>query len=141
MQNVLLRFAVMVLAACCILVTGSAGSGNAEETGMYDLTGWNGISWDTDINGEVGHRLFVNSPTARCLPSHNWSFTPVVVSGSLPPGLTLNSAPSSITGIPLERGHWIVRLRMDNVQCEGNYYKGYEQELRFHITGSGKVVQ
>jgi len=109
--------------------------------GLYSLTGWNGQSWGQDINGEVGHPMFVNGPTADCQPSGNWTANSRILSGTLPPGVTLNHAPSTITGLPTERGHWIVKMELYDVQCGGQGYEGLTQELRFHISGSGKVVQ
>jgi hypothetical protein len=106
--------------------------------GMYSLTGWN--AWNADINGEVGHRLYVNGPTANCKPSGNWNANYRLNSGSLPPGMSIDNG-MNIVGIPAERGHWILTLELYNVECGGNYYKGLTQELRFHITGSGRVIR
>lgn len=108
--------------------------------GLYSLTGWG--NWIGDVDGEVGHSLYVGSPTAWCLPSRNWSLSHRILSGALPPGLSVsNTGASNITGIPTERGHWIVKLQVYNIQCGGQTYDGFEQEIRFHITGSGKVIQ
>lgn len=110
-----------------------------EEPGLYNLTGWNG--WTADINGEVGHPLSVGAPTARCAPTGNWTTSGAyIASGTLPPGLEMAKTPPYISGIPRERGHWIVKAKIDTVYCNGATYKGIDQELRFHITGSGKVV-
>ena len=121
---------------------GLAGCGSMGDVpdppGLYGLTGWN--YWTADINGEVGHRLFVQGPTARCEPSRKWDTQYRVLSGKLPPGMDiLNSL--DIVGIPEDRGHWIVRLQIYDVECGGNYYQGFDQELRFHITGSGRVTR
>lgn len=128
---------------CLALLVGCATSSIvwAKEPGLYNFTGWNDATWGIDINGEVGYPVYVGNPKAECYPSGKWTLNTRVASGSLPPGLTLGSAPFSITGIPTERGHWIVKLETYDVRCEGGSYKGFEQELRFHITGSGKVVQ
>jgi|GEM_PF-2268753 len=111
-----------------------------EKPGFYGITEqWN--SGVGDINGEVGHSLFVSSPRARCLPGQ-WTANRYIVSGTLPPGLTLNSGPSTITGIPTERGHWIVKIKMYDISCNDKNFDGccsFTQELRFHISGSGKV--
>ena len=126
-----------LLAGC---VAGGKSTYRGEQPGWYGITtGWNG--WGSDVDGEVGHPVFVSGPLGKCLPSRSWSGRASVVSGSLPPGLTLNAAPSTVTGIPTERGHWIVRLRMSEIQCEGKYYKDFEQELRFHIKGTGRVFK
>jgi hypothetical protein len=108
-----------------------------ESPGWYGITqGWS--NWNSDINGEVGHRLDVDGPRGKCLPSRNWSGNAEIVSGTLPPGLSFGEG-SHIVGIPTERGHWVVKARMSNIQCDGKYYKDFEQELRFHISGTGKV--
>ena len=119
-----------------------------EKPGLNSLYGWNNqnstwngtinVAYGIDINGEVGHSLFVSSPTARCAPTGSWYSEGVYfISGTLPPGMAFGSG-NSITGIPLDRGHWIVKLHLKNITCEGKYYN-LEQELRFHITGTGKV--
>jgi hypothetical protein len=147
----------MVSIACALLMWSCAGSayssyGDDDERspGLYELSGWNGEStyWNgetnvaagTDINGEVGHPLSVYYPTASCLPSREWTAGGVkFVSGTLPPGLQFGEH-WGISGIPTERGHWIVKLRMYDIKCEGGSYS-MEQELRFHITGTGKVIR
>ncbi len=105
--------------------------------GLYSLKRWN--NWNSDVNGKVGHRLYVHNPTADCRPSGKWTASVRIISGRLPPGLTLSSAPWNIKGIPTKRGHWIVKIRLYNVKCGGKSYKGFEQELRFHIAGTGRV--
>lgn len=112
-----------------------------QETGLFGrITQWNsGIS---DINGEVGHRLWVTGPHARCKPSGQWTANQRIISGTLPPGLDFEPGNFNIAGIPTERGHWVVNLTLENITCEGMNYDqccGFVQELRFHITGTGKV--
>ncbi|HEX8925291.1 MAG TPA: hypothetical protein VF786_05835 [Terriglobales bacterium] len=109
--------------------------------GLYSLSGWQGVRYDVDINGEVGHQLYVSNPTARCEPSRHWSGDAQIVSGALPSGLSMDYSTMRISGIPTERGHWIVKMKLSNVQCGGSYYEGFTQELRFHITGTGRVIQ
>jgi hypothetical protein len=122
-----------------------------EEPGMYSLGGWGGQSsyWDgtvniangLDVNGEVGHPLTVYAPTARCVSptKAGWTYNYRILSGSLPPGLNWNyNYHGQITGIPKERGHWILKLEMYDIRCEGKTYR-LQQEVRFHITGSGRV--
>jgi hypothetical protein len=120
--------------------------------GLYDLTGWGGnsVSYDSqrradvaalDINGEVGHPIYQSGPVARCVPGPNWSNSQRIVSGSLPPGVDFEVSTKAIQGIPTERGHWIVKVELYAIRC--NYdtsIVGFTQELRFHITGTGKVV-
>ncbi len=134
----------IILIGFIITIIGSAASQRTrtvkEEPGWYGISysdSWNG--GHSDIDGKIGYPLYVSNPKARCAPSGNWTANTSIVSGTLPPGLTLNSAPSTITGTPTERGHWKVTLRKYNIICNGSSYKDFEQELRFHITGSGKV--
>jgi hypothetical protein len=108
--------------------------------GLYSLNGWYGTRADVDINGEVGHPLDIGYPRANCVPSGNWSGGNRVDSGTLPPGMSMGEH-GGISGLPSERGHWIVKMEMYNVQCGGSSYEGFTQTLRFHITGSGKVVE
>jgi hypothetical protein len=108
--------------------------------GLYRLNGWNGTRSDIDVEGEVGHQLYVSAPTADCEPSNNWSSNTSVSSGSLPPGLSMDEH-GLISGIPTDRGHWIVEMQDSDVECGGQSFEGYTQQLRFHITGSGKVVE
>lgn len=112
-----------------------------ERPGLYgSISSWNGGT--DDINGEVGHRLFVSGPRASCRPSGSWTANHSIIGGQLPPGLSVGQG-FDIEGIPTEPGHWIVRVKLQNIQCEGMYFDeccAFEQELRFHITGSGKVI-
>lgn len=121
-------------------------------TGMSGLTGWNGsgIWFDSenhiyrgsiDINGEVGHPLYVGSCRATCEPGGQWTANHRILSGSLPPGMDFNTNNSGIEGIPTERGHWIVQLELYDITCNGSTYAGIKQELRFHISGTGRVIQ
>ena len=107
--------------------------------GMYRLNGWNSSRAGIDIDGEVGHPFTVSGPTARCVGSQNWLGNQRINSGKLPPGMTMGES-GDIAGIPTERGHFIVEVEEFNVQCGGSSYEGFTQQLRFHITGSGKVV-
>lgn len=126
------------------VILGCAGledqpEGQVQQPGLYALTGWNsGIG---DINGEVGHRMDVNGPTANAVPGGHWKSSYRIISGSLPPGLEIDNAHDHIVGIPERRGHWVVVLELYDVSTDDNSYQGFTQELRFHITGSGTVVE
>jgi hypothetical protein len=128
----------LIIAAYFLMFLASTPQKKApvEKPGWYGITeGWN--NWNSDIDGQVGYKMYITGPRGRCLPSRSWSANTSIISGKIPPGLYFEN--DNITGIPTERGHWIVRLRLSNIQCGGNYYKDFEQELRFHITGSGRV--
>ncbi len=97
-----------------------------------------------DIDGEVGYPLHVESPRANCQPGGSWTYSAEVSDGTLPPGVYMSTASGEygvIKGIPTQRGHWIVEVRAYNFRCQGNNYMGFRQQLRFHIKGSGQVIQ
>jgi hypothetical protein len=129
-----------------------------------------GVDWDwsnNDISGKVGYPLTVPMPRANC-PSGPWGFHLDIASGQLPPGLAIGDH-GRISGVPTARGHWIVVFRLNNVTCGGHHYttegipdvvaqtqaqpagetcaEGYHfgycslRTVRFHITGTGEVVQ
>lgn len=120
--------------------------------GISNLRGWdyrevdyytNPEKWTalgSDIDGEVGHPLTVQGPGADCPPSGHWSANGSVISGTLPPGLTLDDG-WTISGIPKERGHWIVTMELSGITCNDAFYNSVTQQLRFHITGTGKVIE
>jgi hypothetical protein len=133
--------ASLVCLICCTLLLGCTTTQHrkTEEAGWYGIsTGWNESMGD--VNGEVGHRMYVGGPRGKCLPSRSWSSSQRIVSGSLPPGLSMDGT-AAISGVPTERGHWIVNLELSNITCEGKTYRDYSQELRFHVTGTGRVIQ
>ena len=123
------------------------------EPGMYGTKGWNGgyasgqfplMAADIDVNGEIGHPLTVYNPTANCVSPANtgWQFSSVnTASGTLPPGISANQSNGQLTGIPTERGHWIVTMSMNGITCNNLSYGTIAQIIRFHITGTGQVNQ
>ncbi len=119
------------------------------EAGLKNLHGWNdtpiygnsSTAEGVDIDGEVGHPLSVSGPTANCNDGGRWTSNTDIISGELPPGLSKDGRNGKISGIPTERGHWIVEMENSNIVCDGQGYKGYTQQLRFHIQGSGRVIQ
>lgn len=144
MQSKLRKFiGPLALLGFIITILGSAPSKKTQtvsyKPGWYGVSiGWN--DWKSDIDGQIGYPLYVSPPGAFCRPSLKWTSNTSIVSGTLPPGIAFKEGSgSALSGTPTERGHWIVKLRLSNIQCEGSYYKDFEQELRFHITGSGKV--
>lgn len=124
--------------------------------GFTNVKGWNGqpayyggnpagtVS-ALDIDGEIGHPLTVYGPSANCINASGqtatWNVSPTLASGTLPPGLVMDSTTYQIEGIPTERGHWIVTINTGDLFCDGQSYNGFTQDLRFHIKGSGKVVE
>ncbi len=157
MHKRILIFSITTLSALLLCSCAEAAKRHQAPVAAFDnIYGWNniapsyggsgeGVAYGTDLNGEVGHPLYVSSPTANCTndsgQSASWTIAPSIISGSLPPGITLNSSSFDIEGIPTERGHWIVKIHSGGLVCDGNSFHGFSQELRFHITGSGKVVQ
>jgi hypothetical protein len=160
MKTRTLRFAVtatvmlcaaLVLAGCAMGGMKRGGSSTYREPGLYSCMGWNsssvyfspgqdGTAGDIDVNGEVGFPLTVWGPTASVEPQGTgWSCSGFdITSGTLPPGLSMGSD-GRITGIPGERGHWIVTLQVTNPHVGETTYHSWHQQVRFHITGSGKV--
>jgi hypothetical protein len=122
--------------------------------GLYNVIGWagqgcfnmsgggstQGTCNGVDLYGDVGHPMGVSGPTARCVPSQQWSGNASIDSGALPPGLSFDNS-DNVTGIPTSGGHWIVEMTMGAMSCGGTSYIGFKQELRFHIGGGGKVVE
>ena len=143
-------FLCFVIGSAAFLFAASAADAKKKrpsEPGLYSLKGWGATEWeawpDKDINGEVGHPLSVWPPTASCRPGPGWTYNTYIISGSLPPGVTLHyrGRHGEIGGIPTARGHYIVTIEASNIQCNGGFYANRTQQLRFHITGTGTVVQ
>ena len=117
---------------------------NHTEVWFSGASGEEGNVSGIDIDGEVGHPVHVGSPRANCEPGGDWTLSVEVQSGTLPPGLSLSTRSGEygqIKGIPTKRGHWIVEMRAYNLKCLGKNYMGFTQQLRFHISGSGRVIQ
>lgn len=125
-----------------------------KKPGIYNVKGWNyapcsffnknalGNCTSKDIDGKVGYPLYVEGLRANCVPSGKWKISKkIITSGTFPPGISFDGNRSAIKGIPEKRGHWIVRLKVEYLYCNDKSFWGLEQELRFHITGSGKVNQ
>lgn len=158
-QSLFILFGISIAGALTSCAGPQQSFTQNQAPGLYNLAGWNnscdgygycsarvynGQAMAFDLNGEIGHPFYVYGPSANCIPkpvtNPTWTANVYVSSGTLPPGLSFGSA-FEITGIPTERGHWIAKVRLDNLYCNGNSYQGFEQELRFHISGSGQVVQ
>lgn len=140
--------AVGTLAWCSLAIPAYArlsGTEGWERKTVYfeEYEGLGGKAEDIDIDGEVGHPLSVYGPTANC-STGSWTVNISVASGTLPPGLAVSKESSTfgwIMGIPTERGHWIVTMDVSDNACGGESYEGFTQQLRFHITGTGKVIE
>ena len=132
---------VLCLVAACGYAQGPTNvTGWEGKTVFYIGDGSEGTVEGIDINGEVGYPLSVFQPQAHC-ESGGWNAQMEIVSGTLPPGLSFDNNNWRISGIPTERGHWIMRIKVKDIECNGVYCMGYTQELRFHITGTGKVIE
>ena len=132
--------AIGTIMFCLVAVSGYADRGWDGYGVSYDgIAGHEGVVNDADIEGEVGHPLSVVAPSDYC-PSLTGSLQVEIISGTLPPGLSFDDN-WQITGVPTERGHWIVKIKVTDIQCDGKHYNGFTQELRFHISGTGKVIQ
>ena len=118
---------------------------NYQPTWYNGTTGVEGTATAIDIDGQIGYPLTVGYPSASCITANGqtgtWNLSASVTSGALPPGLSLDTSNYQITGIPTARGHWIVEMNSGGLTCNGQSYMGFTQELRFHIKGSGEVVQ
>ena len=126
-------------------------------TDFEDVHGWmggnvteenSGVSMPgVDIDGKVGYSLTAYGPRAVCKDDNGqdatWTLSPTIESGTLPPGVAIGSPDSgfSISGIPTQRGHYIVTISFGSQHCNGTPEPAFVQQLRFHITGSGEVVQ
>jgi hypothetical protein len=109
--------------------------------GAYNppITRWNG--GNELVKGEVGYRLEVDGP--RLNLDTRWSANHMIVSGSFPPGVEWGPG-GQITGIPKRRGHFWVTVKLYNITCNGHnddQHLSFEQQLHFHITGSGTVEE
>jgi len=139
--------AVMFLAAAATLgfmlacVDAKSDWTTTAKPGIYGVQTWRA----GDVDGEVGHPLYLGNPTMHCLPARQWTGNVRVVSGQLPPGITIDDRNMGISGIPTERGHWIVRVELYDINCNGETYQVFDHlrftDIRFHIGGSGRVVQ
>lgn len=148
---------------------------SAKDTpGIYDGEGWGGMGvyngeydptnpanhdtshgatincWcaaDLEVNGDVGHPVFVSGPVARCV-DYNGARTSwyrngdvKILTGKLPPGLTIDDR-GNIRGIPTDRANYIVNLLYgDSLQCGFQNFAPFEQQIRFYIKGTGEVIQ
>lgn len=74
------------------------------------------------VKGDVGYQLTVPGPKLDC-PT-GWTANVQVIQGQLPPGIDIAND-FSLTGRPMERGHWIVTLRIDQIVCNGERYTPY----------------
>jgi hypothetical protein len=146
------RSTIMFLRCLWLFLFFQVGSGlpgqaqKKQKQGLHDLVGWNGawvnpstnVANSATISGEVGHELELAQPTADCVsPTKTWTSLLRIISGELPPGIYIEGV--SIKGTPEQRGHYIVEVENYDIKCNNTDYGTIRQELRFHITGSGKV--
>jgi hypothetical protein len=90
--------------------------------GRLEILGWSNV-----YQGVVGQSFVRQLPAAGGVPPYNWT----IASGSLPPGLSLNSN-GQITGTPTSAGAFPYRIRLTDS-------KGTSAELDYtqNIAGSG----
>jgi hypothetical protein len=95
---------------------------DADKLGVQIVSnGWRLWSPSGDVNGEVGHPLTVNGPRGGHECNGGWNGDTGIASGQLPPGLSEDNN-GDISGIPTERGHWIVTMKLQNIRCNGHRY-------------------
>lgn len=163
---------IMTVAGCATAGAETEGQGNtygeiATKLGVPMVSGFNSWSPNGDVNGEVGHPLSITGPRGGNGCNGGWNADTDIASGQLPPGLTMQNS-GDISGIPTQRGHWIVTMKFANIRCNGHHFalngapdvfvehQGWKDwdkcveggvgycnltTIRFHITGSGQVVQ
>jgi|SRR5579864_9565853 len=172
----------IVLAVVTFLATYEAtnakprGQGNtlgeiAARLGVPFAGYWHGWTPKGDVDGKVGYPLSITGPRmVRDDPNYpNWTADIVIESGQLPPGLIMRESGANtgdISGVPTERGTWIVIFKIANLTSNGHRFtmqgapdvlvenQGWKNQddcvedgqgycslttIRFHITGSGKV--
>ncbi len=151
LKALLMACFTLILLSGCIPNQAYTPVTKTKKTGIHNVNGWSysncyfhdrnaiGSCNSKDIDGKVGYQLYVDGLRANCGPDNKWHTSKKILTGTLPPGLAFVSGGSNIKGIPEKRGHWIVTIKVDNLYCQGKSYYGLKQELRFHITGSGKV--
>lgn len=179
-----LAICLQTLASCATNQGNTLGE-ISTRLGVPMMGNWIPWSMGGDVNGEVGHPLSVTGPRVRTTFTRiktgevvhfnecnqwTWAASDVgIASGELPPGLTMQND-GDISGIPTERGHWIVTMKFSNPICNDNGHRytvsgapdvlvqnqGWKNPdecvengdlycslttIRFHITGSGHVIQ
>lgn len=99
---------------------------------------WNVRLPSGDMDAKVGYpfEAYVNGACESAIYREAWTYD-LTYSGTLPPGVTLGR--DRITGIPRERGTFIIQLKLTNSVCNGERKQDHEEQLRIHVTGSGKV--
>jgi hypothetical protein len=103
--------------------------GGSRPAGFYGMPQFN-----VPINGKVGLPLDVNS-VATC-EGGGWNARIEIVSGALPPGLTLYQEKLGIRGVPTRAGTWYLRVRWSGLTCAGKSYDDVTQDLAIVTEGS-----
>ncbi len=103
-------------------------------TALLSFSGWAQSFTITyhDTEGQVGHHMTA-WPGAKCPGGWN-SDLPQIVSGSLPPGLSINDN-SEIVGTPRQPGKWSVVLNFARVECQGASYSDVSTRVNLNIKG------
>ena len=103
--------------------------GGSRPPGLYRFPHFN-----LPINGKVGLPLDIGS-VATC-EGGNWNASIEIVSGALPPGLSLYQDKLAIRGVPSRAGTWYLRVRWTGITCAGKSYDAMTQDLTIITEGS-----
>lgn len=131
-----------LLAALALLAPGSAAAFSGHKM------------WGNPVNGKVGHHLAQNPVGLKKYQGRTssqrgctWGSVyqakrgasctrDLIVSGSLPPGLTFQGCLSLvIAGTPTQPGTWRITLRLPPFNCPEGVTPAQNIEVRFNITG------
>lgn len=134
------RIALVTVLGLLMTACGSGGS-QAKKTrqpGLYGRLGYecfNSRYCTGNLSALVGIPVDW-STKANCVGGPWYRDRVEIVSGALPPGLSIDPAQNyHIVGVPRRAGTWHLRIRMLNVRCAGKTYGDFTQDL--HITTKG----
>jgi hypothetical protein len=103
--------------------------GGSRPAGLYNVP-----HFSLPINGKVGLPVDVTS-LATC-EGGGWNANLEIVSGALPPGLSLYQEKLGIRGVPTRAGTWYLRVRWTGISCAGKSYDPVTQDLSIITEGS-----
>ena len=114
-----------------LILTNCAAPGSAKSV-IGDSRFQNSLYY-SGTSGKVGHHMSCQL-LGTC--SGGWSYNHAstkVVSGSLPPGLTISD--SFIQGTPTQPGTWTATIRISNLKCNEKAYPDADVRVNFYIEG------